>query len=144
MVEHELLRREGHSKGATNRVLPVVTCWLLTRESVMACRGRPTILKSPHSSDMNASLKELKITWHLHKIDARCCKLCKSPSCNAAFVNHQNVRRDDDGFLQEGTQNKSGLCPSKMYDPWIQNEEQIWHLSVSSALQAEHFVSKRS
>lgn len=57
MVEHELLRREGHSKGATNRVLPVVTC-RLTRESVMACRRRPTILTSPYGARINASLKE--------------------------------------------------------------------------------------
>lgn len=28
---------EGHSEAATNRELPVVTCLLLTRESVMAC-----------------------------------------------------------------------------------------------------------
>lgn len=58
MVEHELLRREGHSKGATNRVLPVVTYRLLTRESVMACRGRPTILTSPYRSHMNKCVKE--------------------------------------------------------------------------------------
>lgn len=57
MAEHELLRREGHSKGATNRMLPVVTCRLLTRESVMACRGRPTILTSPYSPHMSGSQK---------------------------------------------------------------------------------------